>query len=463
VAEKKSTRDSLNRRLQLVPKEQRPAAQATAEGVLEDEFRKSKALRIVAVVAILIVVSWFLLALFQPGLDYKFDQPIGYAPESQEFLRELEALTDARVSPRTGVDVLANGEVYYPAELDAIKKAQHSITLEAYIFHKGEMAQKFVDALAAKAKTGVHVNIVVDAVGSFSTPKNYFKTIRDAGGQMEWYHPMRWNSIFRSNNRTHRELLVVDGTTAFIGGAGIADHWVISKKKDPRWRDNMYRIRGDAVAGLQGTFVENWLEASGKIISGKDYFPFTPDGGAAPALVVNSSPSSGLSTRARILFQALVAASRKSLVITTPYFLPDDSLRDELLQARARGVDVRILVPGAKSDHSMTRSSSRSKYGPLLQAGAKIYEYAPAMIHQKLLIVDGTWVVVGSTNFDSRSFGLNDEINLATRDTALAARLMTDYEHDVSQSELVSYEKWKRRPVWERGQEWFGWIIERQQ
>ncbi len=460
---KSTQRAGGNKGLRLVP--QRPARSKTAdEGAFDEEFRKSKALRITAIISILIVLSWFLLALFEPGLDYKFTQPIAYSLDSPEFLRELEALSDARVSPKTSIEVLANGENYYAAELEAIRNAQRSVDFEAYIFQRGEMAKQFIDALAERARAGVHVKVVVDAIGSFSTPKFYFKAIRDAGGAMEWYHPLRWYSIFRSNNRTHREILIVDGQTAFIGGAGIADHWVYSKKDKLRWRDNMYRIRGDAVAGLQGTFLENWLEASGQIISGPDYFPFTPsDGAAIPALVVNSSPSAGTSTRARVLFQTLVAASKRSLVITTPYFVPDDSLRDELLRARRRGVDLRILVPGEKSDHSMTRSSSRSKYGPLLEAGARIYEYDPAMIHQKLLIVDGLWVVVGSTNFDSRSFGLNDEVNLAARDAKLATQLTQDYERDLAQSKQISYEEWKKRSLWERMQEWFGWLIERQQ
>lgn len=461
MAEKTRKTTRKNPGLRVVSK--RKPAKERDEGALHDEFKRWKALRIVAIVAILILLAWVLVALFEPGPEYKFTQPIAHPLDSQEFLRELEALSDARVSQRTGVEVLANGENYYAAELDAIRGAKRSVNVEAYIFHRGEVAKQFVAALAERASAGVKVNVVVDAIGSFSTPKRYFVAIRDAGGKMEWYHPLRWSSVFRSNNRTHRELLIVDGHTAFLGGAGIADQWMYAKKDEPRWRDNMYRVHGEAVAGLQGAFVENWLEASGEIISGPDYFPFTPTDGKAPALVVNSSPSSGLSTRARILFQALLAASKKSLYIATPYFLPDDSMRDELLRARERGVEVRILVPGPKSDHSMTRSSSRSKYGPLLAAGAKVYEYEPTMLHQKLVIVDGMWVVVGSTNFDSRSFGLNDEVNLAARDAELAVRLTEDFERDLSQSRAISHDEWKRRPVWDRVQEWFGWLIERQQ
>lgn len=432
--------------------------------LLEADIRRSKAVRILAIIALVIVVTWFLLALFEPGLDYKFSGATTYPLDSREYLLELEALADARVAWHTTVEPLPNGENYYAAELAAIKAAQHSVNMECYIFDKGDVAQKFVDALTERARAGVHVNVVVDAIGSFSTPKHYFKDLRAAGGNVEWYHPMRLQNIFRSNNRTHRELMVIDGTTAFLGGAGIADHWLIAKKNKPRWRDSMYRIHGDAVGALQGTFVENWLEASGLIIAGPDYFPMTPEGiGKTAALVVNSSPGAGASTRARTLFQSLIVSAKKSIYVTTPYFLPDAAMKRELLNARKRGVEVRIIVPGNKSDHSMTRSSSRSKFGDLLLAGVNIYEYEPAMIHQKLLLVDGTWAIVGSTNFDSRSFAINDEVNMAAMDKALAQSLTQGFQADLSQSKEVTYEAWKRRPLWERCQEIFGWIIERQQ
>jgi cardiolipin synthase len=182
------------------------------------------------------------------------------------------------------------------------------------------------------------------------------------------------------------------------------------------------------------------------------------------ALVVDSSPGSGGSTRARILYQTLLASARKSLHVTTPYFLPDWSVRREMVRAvRERGVELKIIVPGRHSDHLLTRRSSRRLFGELLKAGARIYEYEPAMIHAKTMIVDGVWSVVGSTNFDNRSFGLNDEINLAARDSKLAARLAEDFSADLAASREVTYDEWRRRPVTERLHEWLGWVLERQQ
>ena len=291
-----------------------------------------------------------------------------------------------------------------------------------------------------------------------------FRSLRAAGGRICWYHGFRWHTLPRLNNRTHREIIVVDGEVGFLGGAGFADHWLKGDERNPRWRDTMFRVRGEAVVNLQAAFVENWLEASGEILAGAKFFPACETVGHTAALVVDSSPTTGMSTRARIIYQTLLASARRSLLITTPYFLPDRSVRGEMIRAiRERGVEVKIIVPGHHSDHLLTRRSSRRLFGDLLRAGAQIYEYQPAMIHAKTLIVDGLWSVVGSTNFDNRSFGLNDEVNLAARDEALAARLAEDFARDLKESRQVTYEEWRRRSIFERMHEWVGWVLERQQ
>lgn len=434
-----------------------------ANETLRREFARSNALRWVGVVAILAVLGWVLIALFGPTPDYRLTQTPAAMLGSDDFLRGVEAMTRSRIARQNSIEPLSNGENFYAAELEAIRSAKQSIHLEAYIFQKGEIAKQFVDAMTERAKAGVQVRLVIDAMGSFSTPKRYFKELAEAGGKIEWYHPLRWNTWVRSNNRTHRELLVVDSQVAFVGGAGIADHWYKAKEDEPRWRDQMFRVRGEAVRGLQAIFVENWLEASGELLAGEQYFPFEAPAGTTTGLVVDSSPSQGGSTSARILIQTLVACAKQDIQITTPYFLPDDSLRRELVDARKRGVRVRILVPGGKSDHIMTRASSRRVYGPLLEAGAEIYEYQASMIHAKIMVVDTQWAVVGSTNFDNRSFGLNDELNLAAFDPQLATVLRKQYEDDLAHSKRVSYEDWKKRPVWERGIEVFGALLEQQQ
>ena len=428
---------------------------------------------VLASISMAIVALGILTQLVGSGLKYQVDPSIDGGADSAEFLATLEALTSARLNTHTAVQPLTNGDIYYPAALDAIRGAKKSVDLEAYIFQKGRVTDEFVQALTERARAGAKVNVVLDAVGSFSTPKKYFDKLIDAGGKVAWYHPLRLHNFFMYNNRTHRELLIVDGKVAFLGGMGIADHWRYSKDaQHPQWRDTMFRVEGDAVSQLQGTFSENWLESTGTLLTGEAFFPLSATAqatgqentGAMRALVVRGTPDTGGATHARILFQALIASAQTSIHITTPYFLPDKSMREELIRAkRDRGVEVTIITPGTRSDHMLTRTSSRKLYGDVLKSGARIFEYQPAMIHAKILIVDGRWSVVGSTNFDHRSFGLNDEVNLAVLDKPLASQLEAQFEKDVGQSREMDYEQWKKRPLLDRVLEWFGWAISKQQ
>jgi cardiolipin synthase len=407
------------------------------------------------------------LALFEPALPYKFSSPPTASLDSPEFLRVLGALAGGQVHEKSHLQVLTNADVYYPAELEAIAQARHSVNLEAYIFKRGEVTRRFLAALIERARAGVQVNVVVDAVGSFTTWPGYFKELRAAGGRVHFYHPIRWYTLPRINNRTHRELIIVDGTVGFIGGAGFADYWLKShgprKRKRP-WRDTMVRVEGEAVRDLQSVFAENWLETSGEVLADHRYFPCCPAVGDARTIVVRSTPSAGRAARNRMLFQMLLASARKSIHITTPYFLPDRSARAELVRAaRERRVEVKIIVPGRHIDHLITQASSRRLWGRLLRAGIGIHQYGPAMIHTKALIVDGLWSVVGSTNFDSRSFGINDEVNLAISDPVLAARLEEDFARDLAASKTVNYRRWLQRPFMERAHELIGRILERQQ
>jgi cardiolipin synthase len=442
---------------------------AASGSLLKREFDDSETLRIVAVVAIVAIVILILTGLFAPGLRYGLVVPPEKPVDGQAFLNELEPLVSSKITRNNQIEVIENGENFYAAELDAMRQASRSINIEAYIFHKGQVTDQVLDVLRERAKAGVRVNMVMDSLGSLSTRKTYFKALKDAGGHVEWYHRLRLHNWFIANNRTHREITVVDGRTAFVGGAGYADWWRFSVKGEPRWRDTMLRVQGDAARAIQGAFVENWLEASGEILDGPDYFP--PPGGSplnssagnATALVVSGSPASGGSTRSRVLFQTLIAAAQKSVYITTPYFLPDRSMRDELVRAKKRGVIVRIVVPGKRSDHALTRSSGRRAYGDLLKAGADVYEYEPAMIHAKITIIDGIWSVAGSTNMDNRSFGINDEINLAVLDSSVALKLARNFEEDISHSTRVTLDEWEKRSMSERMLEWMGWVVERQQ
>ncbi len=425
---------------------------------------QSTAFVVIALISIFILALGLIVALFDPGLRYKLSTPELPPVDSDEFLKTLEALTGSRVHRQSTFEVLTNGEEFYEAELQAIGRAQQTINFEAYIFQRGEVARRFLQALTERARAGVCVNMVLDAIGSAGTWKAELKKLRDAGGHFAWYHPLWWNTWPQFNNRTHRELIVIDGRVAFVGGAGFADHWMKSTKRNPRWRDTMVRVEGDAVTGLQATFAENWLEATGEILAGEQFFPFPAASNNTRALVIPSTPSAGGSTSNRILFQTLLSAAEKSIHIMTPYFLPDHGALETLRKAATeRGVDVRILVPGRHADHFLSRRSSRRMYGALLEAGARIFEYTPSMMHAKVLLIDGLWSVVGSTNFDYRSFRLNDEVNLAAADSRLCARLQEDFVLDLAESREITLRDWKRRSLFDRVNEYLGWVLERQE
>jgi cardiolipin synthase len=302
----------------------------------------------VAILCIAVTAVLLLLVLFEQGLRYDVEAP-PHPLESEEFLCLLGALSDAQILRDSRLEVLTDGPAFYDAELAAIRAARVSVNLEAYIFRKDDTGRRFVEALAERARAGVRVNVVVDAVGSFSTWQRTFAPLTNAGGRVRWYQPLRWSTLKRLNNRTHRELLVVDGEVGFIGGAGIADEWAAGRKSDPMWRDTVVRVTGDLVIGLQTTFAENWLEAAEEVLTGVEYFPacaqMTSDDPATDGdqddvagFVVISTPSAGRSTRARVLFQTLLASAKQTVHINSPYFLPDRSVRRELVRAAARGV-----------------------------------------------------------------------------------------------------------------------------
>jgi cardiolipin synthase len=419
---------------------------------------------VLGIVALVLVASSLLGGLIGPTPKYKLTDRSALPPnDSEEFLQLLGVLSDSAVNRTGSVEVLTNGPAFYPAALEAIRNATCSVNIEAYIFQKGEIAQKYVEALAERARAGVKVNLVIDAFGSAGTRTSFFTPVTEAGGKVGWYNSPRWWRLMHLDNRTHRELMIVDGRIGFIGGAGIADQWYKGVKGNARWRDSYVRIEGETVPNLQSTFAENWLSVSGELLTGDAYFPKIQNDRSLAAMVVNSTPTIGGATRARVLFQLLLASAQHSISITTPYFLPDRSLMQELCRAVERGIRVRILVPGRKSDHMLTRSTSRAAYGELLKAGAEVYEYQPAMIHAKVLCVDERWVVVGSTNFDNRSFGINDEVNLAIRDANVTMRFENDMAMDLDQSRKISLDEWNHRPVTERATELMGLVFERQQ
>jgi cardiolipin synthase A/B len=408
-----------------------------------------------------VFVAWLLFViLFTPRIDYRVSTPL--RPDSREFLHVIQATCQAAVHCHNTVEILTNGAQFYPAMRDAILQAAASVNLEAYIFQPGEAAEPLVDAMVDRARAGVEIRLVLDAIGSAGMGGGVARRLRDAGCRLEFYQPITWYRLHRLNNRTHRELLIVDGRVAFTGGAGIADWWYRPVDGAPTWRDTMVRLEGPIVTALQGVFAENWLECCGEILtSPRDWAPLEP-AGTTEAMVVKSSPSDRATT-SRAVFQMLIEGAVGDIDISTPYFLPDRALRRALARAAQRGVHVRVVVPGRHTDQRLVRLASRRLYGEMLAGGVRIYEYGPAMTHVKALLVDGTWAVVGTTNVDNRSFEHNDEVNVAFRDNSVTTRLRRDFEADLAASTEVTARDWSGRSWFEKLVGPVAWILERQQ
>ena len=413
-----------------------------------------------AIVALLVVLWLAVVLFFTPRIDYRVSRPL--RPDSDLFLQVIQSTCQASLHQGNRVDILTNGEQFYPAMRDAMLQAHASINVEAYVFQPGRAADMLIDAMVARARAGVSVRLVLDSIGSSGLRGAPLRRLRDAGCRVQFYQPIRWYRLHRINNRTHRELLIVDGRTAFAGGAGIADWWYVPIAQHRAWRDTMARIEGPVVAALQGVFAENWLECAGEILTSPGDWPASSPAGTAEATLVKSSPSDRV-TASRILFQMLIEGAVSSIDISTPYLLPDRALRKALVGAAKRGVRVRAIVPGARTDQRLVRLASRRMYGELLEGGVRIYEYRPAMTHVKALLVDDAWAVIGTTNFDNRSFEHNDEVNVAFRDTAVTARLHQDFESDLTESDEVTRSAWQTRSPAEKTAGLVCWILERQQ
>jgi len=373
-------------------------------------------------------------------------------PESPEYLAALVGAT--QVSHGNEYEVLTNGDEMFPAMLRAINKAQHRISLETYIYKKGYLADVFTAALERAAHRGVRVNIIVDHFGSQAMPTSHVDRLRTAGCAVARFNQSRWYTLEEVNYRTHRKILVVDGQTAFTGGAGVADDWMGNAQDPDHWRDTQFRLRGPIALLIEGAFYENLLEQDAVL---------TPDLRAETAqtidaegsgLIVSSGAGVGISDLKR-LYLMLIAMSRRSLEITSPYFIPDASTLWVLRDAAARGVRVRILTDGDITDAVPVKHASRASYERLLSCGIEIHEYRRTLMHAKTIVVDGVWSLFGSANFDNRSLELNDELNVAVWNRALASDVLRDFECDLQASERIDLETWRRRPQLERLREGF--------
>jgi len=409
--------------------------------------RMTWTIALTVLLTVLAVVLATNFAMPEKQLDRKIEHR--YAIADPQFRREMSVLLGPSIVPGNTVVALQNGDEIFPAMLEAIKDAQKTITFETYIYWSGEIGEQFSRALAERARAGVAVNVTIDWAGSIKMDEALLETMQKADVHVERYRPLKWYNLGRLNNRTHRKLLVVDGRIGFTGGVGIADQWSGAAQDPEHWRDMHFRIEGPVVAQMQAAVNDNWVKTTGEVLNGADYFPALRPVGGMDAHMFISSPAAGAESM-HLMYLMAIAAATQSIDLEAAYFVPDELIIKALVTARHRKVRVRLIVPGEHIDSETVRLASKAHWGELLKAGVEIHEYQPTMLHNKLLIVDDEMVSVGSTNFDIRSFQLNDEASLNVYDHGFAARMTEIFEQDLAQTRRYTYQAWLDRPEREK-------------
>src|SRR5262245_17363174 len=375
------------------------------------------------------------------------------------FFPTLEAHAQAPSVGGRRLTLRLSGEQIYPTILEAIRRARTTITYAQYSYEDGEIAVRLAEAIAERCRGGVKGHVLLDTVGTVSMPKEYVELMSKAGCEVVSFRPIGPLSLNRANNRNHRRILVVDGRVGFTGGSGVSSKWAGNGRVPEHWRDTDVKIEGPVVEYLQGAFAENWVEATGAVLGGADYFPRPIEiKGKTNAQIIRSGPSGG-SYAMYTTFLLALSAARRSIQITNPYVLLDEQMINTLVQAAQRGVRVTFLVP-AVSDHPLVRHAGRRQFGKLLEAGIEIYEYTAALLHAKTIVIDGMWATVGSTNLDYRSFRLNDELNVVTYDAGFGAELEKVFQEDLKYARKLNLEAWRDRGIKGRIMEFMAMPIE---
>jgi cardiolipin synthase len=423
--------------------------------------RKRMIWTIAATILLTIIVVILAINFMTPEKQIERDISHRYAIGDPQFRREMSVLLGPSVLPGNHVVDFQNGDEIFPAMLDAIRSAEKTITFETYIYWSGEIGKEFADALTERARAGVKVHVTIDWAGSIKMEDALLEEMEEAGVLVQQYRPLHWYSIVRMNNRTHRKLLVVDGKVGFTGGIGIADQWQGHAQDPDHWRESHFRVEGPAVAQIQAAFNDNWIKTTGTLLNGPDYFPVLEPAGDMLAHLFIASPAGG-SESMHLMYLMAIAAAEHSIDLTASYFVPDELIIQALMAARRRGVRIRVLLPGEHIDSMTVKLASKASWGKLLQSGVEIHEYEPTMIHVKLLVVDRELVSVGSTNFDIRSFRLNDEASLNIYHRGFAAHMTEIFERDLLQSKRYTYALWKQRPLGMKFAEKVVWPIRSQ-
>ncbi|WP_144140590.1 cardiolipin synthase [Paraburkholderia sp. BCC1884] len=402
---------------------------------------------ITAFVTLIIILVIANLSSGEKKIEHKIERL--YASDDPQFLRSMGLLLGPPVLSGNRFEMLVNGDRIFPSMLEGIRSARRSITFETFIYWSGPIGEQIAQALADKAREGIAVHVLLDWVGSSKMDKRYLGLLRDAGAKVVQYHKPHWTGLGRMNDRTHRKLLVIDGHIGFTGGVGIAPEWTGHAQDEKHWRDTHFRVEGPVVGHMQAVFMDNWVKATGNVLHGPDYFPAVDPVGDGLAHMFSSSPSGG-SDDMQLMYLMAITAATHTIHLASAYFVPDKLTINAIVEAAKRGVKVQVITPGNHIDTHTVREASRACWGDLLEAGVEMFEYQPTMFHCKLLVVDEYLVSVGSTNFDSRSFKLNDEANLNIYDYEFAKLQTSVFAKDIEKSERITLEAWKRRPLKER-------------
>lgn len=369
---------------------------------------------------------------------------VNFNTRDADFRRSMGLIFKQPIVAGNRIDSLQGGEAIYAAMLDAIDSAETSITFETFEFWGEKATEPFVDALIAAAERGVAVHALIDYVGSSSAAVNKFERMEEAGVDVIRWRKPSWYELAHFNHRTHRKLLMVDGRTGFIGGANITDNW-LPNDDGLAYRDHHFRVEGPIVGNMQAAFVDTWLDASGRLLLGDAYFPELEPQGELDAQMVTSTPIEGRHRMRKMLMVAIATAEQR-ITLGSAYFYPDEDFLEALIEARERGVEINILVPGDSIDKGFVRHASVNRWRPMLEAGVNIHEYQPSMYHAKLISIDDRWASIGSTNLDNRSFRINKEGNLNIYDEEFARYVRGLIEDDIRQAERYDLERWDNRP-----------------
>lgn len=389
----------------------------------------------------ILFILGFNLTSIERRVQHKIETTFGI--DDPQFARAAGNLLGGTMCEGNKIETIVNGCRYFPAMLEAIRGAQHSITFESFIYVSGDIGKQFSEAMIERCRAGVKVHVLCDWVGSYKMRNSDLKELKDAGISVELYRPLNIPNIIHFTNRTHRKILVVDGRVAFTGGAGIADEWDGDAENNKCWRDNQYRVTGPVVASVQGAFMDNWMQIHAEVLKDELYFPELEKTGDTSAQVFLSGPGEGLES-ARLMYLMSIACAKKTIRLANAYFVPDNLVIDALVDAAKRGVEIEIIIPD-QIDTNIPMWASAARWGPLLKSGCKIYRFEAALYHCKVFVVDDYWSSVGSSNFDTRSFRLNDETNLNVLDREFAREQVEIFNNDKKQCRMVTLEEWEGR------------------